>query len=101
MAAFGAGVPLNKFVAEALEEALPEGPKVGKVQTKPKRGGVPSVREDGGVRVEGRGIDPATGIEGGVRPQAGICVNCDHPKVKHGGFKGACQSENCLCGGFE
>jgi hypothetical protein len=34
-------------------------------------------------------------------PNPKACVNCDHLKIKHGGFGGACQVENCLCGKFE
>lgn len=32
---------------------------------------------------------------------AHLCANCEHAKSKHWGFRGACQSDNCLCPGFE
>ena len=35
------------------------------------------------------------------QPNPMACANCDHLKSKHGGFKGACQADTCLCGGFE
>ena len=37
----------------------------------------------------------------GAGPRTGDCVHCGHEKRKHGGFRGACQADNCLCGGYE
>lgn len=66
---------------------------------------VPDVPRDVKVRAaKGRKSEAGGGSFGKppiTLPRAGVCVNCDHPKSKHGGFKGACQAEQCMCGGFE
>ena len=49
----------------------------------------------------GQGIEVRTVAGDPGLPNPKVCVNCDHQKGKHGGFKGACQVENCMCGGFE
>lgn len=62
---------------------------------------VPELRKRGKVRAT-IGREPAA--DGTVEreyPATHECVNCEHGKSKHGGFGDACQSDNCLCGGFE
>lgn len=53
------------------------------------------VRESRAVSTSSR-REPVT-----AEPLVGICANCEHKKTRHGGFKGCCQEDNCLCAGFE
>jgi hypothetical protein len=65
-------VPLSKWCRKKLFENI-GAEEIGKVQAKPDGDRVPPVREDGGVRVEGRGSNPAVRGKGGVRPKVGEC----------------------------
>ena len=97
-------IPLSRWFKSLAIPREEDGPST--VQAEPERDGVPGVRKGGKVRVAGRGANATVGASSGVSPKIGVpnpklCVNCDHLKIKHGGFKGACQVENCMCGGFE
>jgi hypothetical protein len=86
----------GKLLSEWIREQCNEG-----VHGVPEDHRVPKVRKGGEVRAGG-GREPAAGGAVVQHTTGGdVCMGCEHARIKHRGFKTACQAENCLCGGFK
>lgn len=66
----------------------------------PEVGGLTQVEMDRSIYETGKAAKIAV-AKTGPKNSTRLCMVCEHGKAKHGGFRGCCQVDNCLCERFK